>query len=227
MGQKINPILFRLGVNCTCNSRWFARGSEYGALLHEDLKIREYLQCHLKQAGVAKILIERTHKNCRIIVYSARPGLIIGKKGTDIEKIRKKLSNMTNSEIHLSVNEVPKPEINATLIAQSIAQQLERRVVFRRAMKRAVQSAMRFGADGVKVIASGRLNGAELSRTECYLEGRVPLQTLRAHIDYGTAVAETAYGSCGIKVYVSLRDEVSDSDSTIPAAEHRVVEKDS
>ncbi|ADR52813.1 30S ribosomal protein S3 [Candidatus Liberibacter solanacearum CLso-ZC1] len=223
MGQKINPILFRLGVNCTWSSRWFARGSEYGTLLHEDLKIRKYLEGNLKQAGVAKILIERTHKKCFITVYSARPGLIIGKKGSDIDRIRKNLSKMTPSEIHLNVNEVSKPEINATLIAQSIAQQLERRVVFRRAMKRAVQSAMRFGAEGIKIICSGRLNGLELSRTECYLEGRVPLQTLRANIDYGSAIAKTAYGICGVKVYVSIR-EVSDSDNAT-SSNRRPLEK--
>ncbi|WP_354688000.1 30S ribosomal protein S3 [Candidatus Liberibacter africanus] len=218
MGQKINPILFRLGANCTWSSRWFAQGSEYGNFLHEDLEIRKYLQSNLKHAGIAKILIERTHKKCRITVYSSRPGLIIGKKGTDIEKVRKKLAQMTASEIYLSVNEVSKPEINASLIAQSVAQQLEKRVVFRRAMKRAVQSAMRFGVEGIKIICSGRLNGLELSRTEWYLEGRVPLQTLRAHIDYGAAVADTAYGTCGVKVYVSLR-EPSDLDSARRPAE--------
>ncbi|MEG8099498.1 30S ribosomal protein S3 [Candidatus Liberibacter brunswickensis] len=224
MGQKINPILFRLGVNCTWSSRWFARGVEYGNLLHEDLGIRRYLQAQLKHAGIAKILIERTHQKCRIIVHSSRPGLIIGKKGADIERIRKDLSKMTTSEIYLNVNEVSKPEVNATLIAQSVAQQLEKRVVFRRAMKRAVQSAMRFGAEGIKIICSGRLNGMELSRTEWYLEGRVPLQTLRANIDYGSAVAETSYGTCGVKVYVYLR-EVSDSDNAV-SSNRRVVEKD-
>ncbi|AHA28269.1 30S ribosomal protein S3 [Candidatus Liberibacter americanus] len=202
MGQKINPIMFRLGVNRTWDSRWFANGSDYSSFLHEDLSIRKYLQKDLKQAGIAKILIERTHKKCRVTIHSARPGLIIGKKGVDIDRIRKKISAMTSSEVHLNVVEVPKPEIDAALIAQSIAQQLERRVVFRRAMKRAVQSAMRLGVEGIKVICAGRLNGVELSRTEWYLEGRVSLQTLRANIDYGCASAETAYGICGVRVYV-------------------------
>ncbi|MBL0849393.1 MAG: 30S ribosomal protein S3 [Candidatus Liberibacter ctenarytainae] len=206
MGQKINPIMFRLGVGGTWNSRWFASGADYRSSLHEDLAMRRYLQKDLKQAGIAKVLIERTHKKCRISIHSARPGLIIGKKGADIERIRKNLSGFTSSEINLNVVEVPKPEIDATLIAQSIAQQLERRVAFRRAMKRAVQSAMRSGAEGIKIICSGRLNGLEISRTEWYLEGRVSLQTLRADIDYGSSAAHTAYGICGVKVYVCKKN---------------------
>ncbi|MBA5724535.1 30S ribosomal protein S3 [Candidatus Liberibacter sp.] len=224
MGQKVNPIIFRLGVNRTWDSRWFARrGSDYASLLHEDLAMRKYLQKDLKQAGISKILIERPHMKCRIIIHSARPAFIIGKKGVDIERIRKKLSGMTSSEVHLNIVEVSKPEINATLIAQSVAQQLEKRVVFRRAMKRAVQSAMRFGVDGIKIICAGRLNGLELSRTEWYLEGRVSLQTLRADIDYGSAEARTVYGICGVKVYV-CNGEILEHDSM--ASSQRALEKD-
>ena len=211
MGQKINPIGFRLGINRTWDSRWYADTAEYGKLLHEDLKIRAYLIKELKQAGIAKVVIERPHKKCRVTIHSARPGLIIGKKGADIEKLRKKLSEMTNSETHLNIVEVRKPEIDATLVAQSIAQQLERRVAFRRAMKRAVQSAMRLGAEGIKITCGGRLGGAEIARTEWYREGRVPLHTLRADIDYGTAEAETAFGICGIKVWI-FKGEILEHD---------------
>ncbi len=202
MGQKINPIGFRLGINRTWDSRWYANTGEYGKLLHEDVKIREYLTRELKQAAISKIVIERPHKKCRVTIHSARPGIIIGKKGADIEKLRKKLSEMTNSDTSLNIVEVRKPEVDATLIAQSIAQQLERRVAFRRAMKRAVQSAMRLGAEGIRINCSGRLGGAEIARMEWYREGRVPLHTLRADIDYGTAEAQTAYGICGVKVWV-------------------------
>ncbi len=201
MGQKINPIGLRLGINRT-DSRWYANTGEYGKLLHEDVKIREYLKSELKQAAISKIVIERPHKKCRVTIHSARPGIIIGKKGADIEKLRKKLSEMTNSDASLNIVEVRKPEVDATLIAQSIAQQLERRVAFRRAMKRAVQSAMRLGAEGIRINCSGRLGGAEIARMEWYREGRVPLHTLRADIDYGTAEAQTAYGICGVKVWV-------------------------
>ena len=202
MGQKINPIGFRLGINRTWDSRWFADNAEYGKLLHEDLKIRAYLMEELKQAGIAKVVIERPHKKCRVTIHSARPGLIIGKKGADIEKLRKKISSMTNSETHLNIVEVRKPEIDATLVAQSITQQLERRIAFRRAMKRAVQSAMRLGAQGIRINCSGRLGGAEIARMEWYREGRVPLHTLRADIDYGVGTAKTTYGTCGVKVWV-------------------------
>ena len=187
MGQKINPIGFRLGINRTWDSRWFADNAEYGQLLHEDIAIRKYLMAELKQAGIAKVVIERPHKKCRVTIHSARPGLIIGKKGADIEKLRKKISEMTKSETHLNIVEVRKPEIDSTLVAQGIAQQLERRVAFRRAMKRAVQSAMRLGAEGIKITCGGRLGGAEIARTEWYREGRVPLHTLRADIDFGLA----------------------------------------
>ena len=224
MGQKTNPIGFRLGINRTWDSRWFAEKGEYGDLLQEDLKIREYLTSELKQAAISKVVIERPHKKCRISIHSARPGLIIGKKGADIEKLRRKLSVMTNSETHLNIVEVRKPEIDATLVAQSIAQQLERRVAFRRAMKRAVQSAMRLGAEGIRITCGGRLGGAEIARTEWYREGRVPLHTLRADIDYGTAEAHTAYGVCGVKVWI-FKGEILEHDPM--ASERRATESDS
>ncbi len=224
MGQKTNPIGFRLGINRTWDSRWFAEKGEYGDLLQEDLKIRDYLTSELKQAAISKVVIERPHKKCRISIHSARPGLIIGKKGADIEKLRRKLSVMTNSETHLNIVEVRKPEIDATLVAQSIAQQLERRVAFRRAMKRAVQSAMRLGAEGIRITCGGRLGGAEIARTEWYREGRVPLHTLRADIDYGTAEAHTAYGVCGVKVWI-FKGEILEHDPM--ASERRATESDS
>jgi len=224
MGQKINPVGLRLGINRTWDSRWFAEKGEYGNLLQEDLKIREYLNKELKQAAISKIVIERPHKKCRISIHSARPGLIIGKKGADIEKLRRKLSQMTNSETHLNIVEVRKPEIDATLVAQSIAQQLERRVAFRRAMKRAVQTAMRLGAEGIRINCGGRLGGAEIARMEWYREGRVPLHTLRADIDYGTAEAHTAYGVCGVKVWI-FKGEILEHDPM--ASERRATEGDS
>ena len=211
MGQKINPIGFRLGINRTWDSRWYADTSEYGNLLHEDLAIRAYLVKELKQAGIAKVVIERPHKKCRVTIHSARPGLIIGKKGADIEKLRKKISEMTSSETHLNIVEVRKPEVDATLVAQSIAQQLERRVAFRRAMKRAVQSAMRLGAEGIRINCSGRLGGAEIARMEWYREGRVPLHTLRADVDYGVATAFTTFGTCGVKVWI-FKGEILEHD---------------
>ncbi|WP_159590050.1 MULTISPECIES: 30S ribosomal protein S3 [Chelativorans] len=221
MGQKVNPIGLRLGINRTWNSRWFADNAEYGQLLHEDLKIREYIEKELKQAAISKVVIERPHKKCRVTIHSARPGLIIGKKGADIEKLRRKVSQMTNAETHLNIVEVRKPEIDATLIAQSISQQLERRVAFRRAMKRAVQSAMRLGAEGIRISCTGRLGGAEIARIEWYREGRVPLHTLRADIDYGTSEAKTAYGICGVKVWV-FKGEILEHDPM--ASERRAVE---
>ena len=223
MGQKINPISLRLGINRTWDSRWYAEKGEYGNLLQEDLKIREYLLKELKQAAISKVVIERPHKKCRVSIHSARPGLIIGKKGADIEKLRQKLSRMTNSETHLNIVEVRKPEVDATLVAQSIAQQLERRVAFRRAMKRAVQSAMRLGAEGIRITCGGRLGGAEIARTEWYREGRVPLHTLRADIDYGVADAHTAYGVCGIRVWI-FKGEILEHDPM--ASERRATESD-
>ena len=211
MGQKVNPIGLRLGINRTWDSRWFAGKREFGKLLHEDVKIRAYLTKELKQAGVSKVLIERPHKKCRVTIYSARPGVVIGKKGADIEKLRKKVADMTGSEVHLNIVEVRKPEIDATLVADNIAQQLERRVAFRRAMKRSVQSAQRLGAEGIKITCSGRLGGAEIARIEWYREGRVPLHTLRADIDYGVATAHTAYGTNGVKVWI-FKGEILEHD---------------
>ena len=202
MGQKVNPIGLRLGINRTWDSRWYATRDEYGTLLHEDIKMREMLSKKLKQAGVSKIIIERPHKKCRVTIYTARPGVVIGKKGADIEALRRELAKFTDSEVHLNIVEVRKPEIDATLVADNIAQQLERRVAFRRAMKRAMQSAMRLGAQGIRINCGGRLGGAEIARMEWYREGRVPLHTLRADIDYGVASAHTAYGVCGVKVWI-------------------------
>lgn len=206
MGQKVNPIGLRLGINRTWDSRWYAPTGEYGKLLHEDMAIREMLMKKLKQASVSKIVIERPHKKCRVSIHTARPGVVIGKKGADIEVLRRQISTMTGSEVHLNIVEVRKPETDATLVAENIAQQLERRIAFRRAMKRAMQSAMRMGAQGIRINAGGRLGGAEIARMEWYREGRVPLHTLRADIDYGTATAHTAYGTCGIKVWIYKGD---------------------
>src|SRR5438067_9570595 len=202
MGQKINPIGLRLGINRTWDSRWFAGKNEYGKLLHEDVKIREVLHKELKQAAVARIVIERPHKKCRVTIHSARPGVVIGKKGADIEKLKNDVQRFTADEVHLNIVEIRKPEIDAKLVAENIAQQLERRVAFRRVMKRAVQSAMRLGAQGIRINCGGRLGGAEIARMEWYREGRVPLHTLRADVDYGVATAKTTYGTCGVKVWV-------------------------
>ncbi|GAK32762.1 MULTISPECIES: 30S ribosomal protein S3 [Iodidimonas] len=220
MGHKVNPIGLRLGVNRTWDSRWYADRGEYGKLLHEDLKIREYIKDRLAQAGVSRVIIERPAKKPRVTVYSARPGVIIGKKGADIDKLRLELCALTGQETTLNIVEIRKPEIDATLIAEGIAQQLERRVAFRRAMKRAVQSAMRLGALGIRVNAGGRLGGAEIARTEWYREGRVPLHTLRADIDYGTARAKTAYGICGIKVWV-FKGEIMEHDPYAQEKRHQ------
>jgi small subunit ribosomal protein S3 len=201
MGQKVNPIGLRLGINRTWDSRWYA-SKGYAALLHEDMRLRKYLDDRLGQAGVSRIVIERPAKRARITIHTARPGVVIGKKGADIEKLRVELAKMTGGDVHLNIVEIRKPEIEAKLVAEGIAQQLERRVGFRRAMKRAVQSAMRLGAAGIRINCAGRLGGAEIARTEWYREGRVPLHTLRADVDYGTAVAKTTYGTCGVKVWV-------------------------
>ncbi|WP_262691197.1 30S ribosomal protein S3 [Kordiimonas aestuarii] len=211
MGQKVSPVGLRLGVNRTWDSRWYAEGEDYGNLLHEDLKIRKFVMKELSQAGISKVIIERPAKKCRVTIYSARPGVIIGKKGADIEKLRRKIANFTSSDVSLNIVEVRKPEIDAKLIADNIAQQLERRVAFRRAMKRAVQSAIRLGAGGIRINCAGRLGGAEIARTEWYREGRVPLHTLRADIDYGVSEALTAYGICGIKVWV-FKGEIMEHD---------------
>ncbi|PZQ49612.1 MAG: 30S ribosomal protein S3 [Rhodovulum sulfidophilum] len=211
MGQKINPIGLRLQVNRTWDSRWFADGKEYGKLLHEDIAIRDYIKQHASQAGISRVVIERPHRKCRVSIHAARPGVIIGKKGADIETLRKALSKFTKSELHLNIVEVRKPEIDAALVAENIAQQLERRVSFRRAMKRAVQNAMRMGALGIRINVGGRLGGAEIARTEWYREGRVPLHTLRADIDYALAEAKTAYGIIGIKVWI-FKGEILEHD---------------
>ena len=211
MGQKVNPIGMRLGVNRTWDSRWYASKGDYAGLLHEDLKIRDTLMRDLRQAGVARVVIERPHKKCRVTIHSARPGVIIGKKGADIEKLKSKIASMTSSEVVVNIVEVRKPEVDAQLVAESIAQQLERRVGFRRAMKRAVQSAMRLGALGIRINCGGRLGGAEIARTEWYREGRVPLHTLRANIDYGVAEAMTAYGICGVKIWI-FKGEIMEHD---------------
>ena len=211
MGQKINPIGMRLQVNRTWDSRWYADTKDYGNLLLEDLRMREFIKGDCAQAGVSRVIIERPHKKCRVTVHTARPGVIIGKKGADIETLRKKLADMTASELHLNIVEVRKPELDAQLVGESIAQQLERRVSFRRAMKRAVQNAMRMGALGIRVNVAGRLGGAEIARTEWYREGRVPLHTLRADIDYANVEAATPYGIIGIKVWI-FKGEIMEHD---------------
>jgi small subunit ribosomal protein S3 len=211
MGQKVNPVGMRVGINRTWDSRWFAGRAEYGKLLHEDVAIRDYILKMQRQAGISKVVIERPHRKCRVTVHTARPGVLIGKKGSDIEKMKGDISKLTASEVHLNIVEVRKPEIDATLIAEGIAQQLERRVAFRRAMKRAVQSALRLGALGIRINVSGRLGGAEIARTEWYREGRVPLHTLRADIDFGYGLATTAYGLIGVKVWV-FKGEIMEHD---------------
>jgi small subunit ribosomal protein S3 len=224
MGQKINPIGLRLGINRTWDSRWFAGKNEYAKLLHEDIAIRKMLMKELKQAAVARIVIERPHKKCRVSVHSARPGVVIGKKGADIDRLKKLVSAITASDVVINIIEIRKPELDATLVAESIAQQLERRVAFRRAMKRAVQSAMRLGAQGIRINCSGRLGGAEIARMEWYREGRVPLHTLRADVDYGVATAFTTFGTCGVKVWI-FKGEILEHDPM--AQDKRMAEGDS
>ena len=211
MGQKVNPIGLRLQVNRTWDSRWYANTKEYGGLLHEDLKIRAFIKKKCAQAGVSRVVIERPHRKCRVTIHTARPGVIIGKKGADIEGLRREVAKLTDSELHLNIVEIRKPEVDAQLLAENVAQQLERRVAFRRAMKRAVQNAMRMGAQGIRMNLAGRLGGAEIARTEWYREGRVPLHTLRADIDYAHAEAKTAYGICGVKVWI-FKGEVLEHD---------------
>ena len=213
MGHKSNPIGLRLQINRTWDSRWYAEGRDYAKLLSEDVEIRKYIVESLPQAAISKVVIERPAKLCRISIYAARPGVIIGKKGADIEKLRAKLSKMTASEVKLNIVEIRKPEIDAKLVAQGIAYQLIRRVAFRRAMKRAVQSALRLGAEGIKITCGGRLGGAEIARIEWYREGRVPLHTLRANIDYAEAEALTAYGIIGIKCWI-FKGEILAHDPT-------------
>ena len=202
MGQKVNPNGIRLGINKTWSSRWFSK-TNYAKLLHEDLSIKKYVEEKLKSASISKITIERAAKKLRLTIFSSRPGIIIGKKGADIESLKNMLTKMSKLEVFLDIKEVRKPEVEAKLVAENIATQLEKRISFRRAMKKAVQSSMRLGAKGVKVVCSGRLGGAEIARTEKYAEGSVPLHTLRSDIDYATAEAETTYGICGIKVWIN------------------------
>jgi small subunit ribosomal protein S3 len=211
MGHKVNPVGMRLGINRTWDSRWFG-DNDYAGLLAEDMKLRSYLEKRLQAAGISRIVIERPAKKARVMIHTARPGVVIGKKGQDIEALRRDLSKMSSAgDVALNIVEIRKPELDAKLVAENIAQQLQRRVTFRRAMKRAVQSAMRLGAEGIKVICGGRLGGAEIARTEWYREGRVPLHTLRANIDFGRATAFTPYGTCGIKVWV-FRGEIMEHD---------------
>jgi len=224
MGQKINPTGFRLAVSRNWNSRWFATGKEFSRMLGEDLKVRDYLRQKLRNASVGRILIERPAKNARITIYSARPGVVIGKKGEDIETLKVELQKMMGVPVHVNIDEIRKPELDAQLIADSITQQLEKRIMFRRAMKRAMQNAMRLGAQGIKIMSSGRLNGIEFARTEWYREGRVPLHTLRADIDYGFSEAKTTYGVIGVKVWVYKGDtlgrgEAATAEAPAPAAE--------
>jgi small subunit ribosomal protein S3 len=219
MGQKTNPIGLRLQINRTWDSRWFADGKDYSRQLHEDIKIRNWLIKNLPQAGISKVVIERPAKLARVSIYSARPGVIIGKKGTDIEKLKKQIGVMTKAEVSLNIVEIRKPEIDSKLVAQGVADQLERRVAFRRAMKRAVQSALRLGAEGIRINCAGRLGGAEIARTEWYREGRVPLHTLRGNVDYAEASAHTAYGVCGVKVWI-FKGEILAHD---PMAQDRIM----
>ena len=202
MGQKSNPIGLRLQINRTWDSRWYAEGAEYGRMLLEDIKIRTFIFETLPQAAISKVVIERPAKNCSVSIYAARPGVIIGKKGADIEKLKKLINKFTTAEVSLNIVEIRKPEVDAKLVAQGIADQLIRRIAFRRAMKRAMQSAMRLGAEGIKITCGGRLGGAEIARVESYREGRVPAHTLRANIDYAEAEALTAYGIIGIKCWI-------------------------
>ena len=211
MGQKVSPVALRLGINRTWDSRWFAEKNEYPKLLMEDRKIRALVNSLKSTAAISKIVIERPHKKCNVTIYSARPGILIGKKGSDIELIKTKIQKITNTDVSINILEVKKPEIDATLVAESIAQQLERRVAFRRAMKRAVQTALRMGAGGIRINCGGRLGGAEIARTEWYREGRVPLHTLRANVDYGVATAQTTYGAIGIKVWI-FKGEILEHD---------------
>ena len=219
MGHKSNPIGLRLQINRTWDSRWYAEGRNYRQLLEEDLKMRKFIVETLPQAAISKVVIERPAKLCRVSIYAARPGVIIGKKGADIEKLRSALAKLTSSDVKLNIVEIRKPEVDAKLVAQGIADQLVRRVAFRRAMKRAVQSALRLGAEGIKITCGGRLGGAEIARVEWYREGRVPLHTLRAHIDYAEAEALTAYGIIGIKCWI-FKGEILGHD---PMAQERLM----
>ncbi len=225
MGQKIQPTGFRLPVTRNWNSRWFAGHKDFARMLNEDVKVRQFLKKKLKTAAVSRVLIERPAKNARITIFSARPGVVIGKKGEDIEALKTKLALMMGVPVHVNIEEVRKPEVDAQLIAESITQQLEKRIMFRRAMKRAMQNAMRLGAQGVKVMSSGRLNGAEIARREWYREGRVPLHTLKADVDYGFAEANTTYGIIGVKVWVYKGEILSKTEPLLQNTEENTEEK--
>ena len=224
MGQKIHPTGFRLSVSRNWSSRWYASDKDFAGMLAEDIKVREYLKTKLKNASVSRILIERPAKNARITIYSSRPGVVIGKKGEDIENLKRDLGKQLGVPVAVNIEEVRKPEIDAKLIADSITQQLEKRIMFRRAMKRAMQNAMRLGALGIKIMSAGRLNGIEIARTEWYREGRVPLHTLRADIDYGVSEAKTTYGIIGVKVWVYKGDTLGRND--LPAATEQRTEEE-
>jgi small subunit ribosomal protein S3 len=215
MGQKIHPTGFRLSVSRNWSSRWYASDRDFAGMLAEDIKVREYLKAKLKNAAVSRVLIERPAKNARITIFSARPGVVIGKKGEDIENLKVELAKRLNCPVSVNIEEVRKPEVDAQLIADSITQQLEKRIMFRRAMKRAMQNAMRLGAQGIKIMSAGRLNGIEIARTEWYREGRVPLHTLKADIDYGTSEAHTTYGVIGVKVWVYRGDRLANGESPV------------
>jgi small subunit ribosomal protein S3 len=221
MGQKIHPTGFRLPVTRNWSSRWYANNRNFAEMLAEDIEVREYLKKRLKNAAVSRVTIERPAKNARITIYSARPGVVIGKKGEDIENLKLELAKMLKVPVAVNIEEVRKPEVDAQLIAESITQQLEKRIMFRRAMKRAMQNAMRLGAQGIKIMSAGRLNGIEIARTEWYREGRVPLHTLRADIDYGTAEAKTTYGVIGVKVWVYRGDRLPNGDAPVMRGEDR------
>ncbi len=224
MGQKIHPTGFRLSVSRNWASRWYANNRDFAGMLAEDIKVRDYLKTKLKSAAVSRVLIERPAKNARITIFSARPGVVIGKKGEDIENLKRELTRRLGVPVAVNIEEVRKPEIDAQLIADSITQQLEKRIMFRRAMKRAMQNAMRLGAQGIKIMSAGRLNGIEIARTEWYREGRVPLHTLRADIDYGFSEAKTTYGVIGVKVWVYKGDTLGRNDAPV-AAEPRAEEE--
>ena len=219
MGHKVHPTGFRLGITTEWTSRWYAERGNYAKNLSSDMRVREYLNKRLESASVSRIQIDRPAKSARITIHTARPGIVIGKKGEDIDKLRKEVEQRMGVPVHIAVEEIRKPELDAKLVADSVAQQLERRIMFRRAMKRAVQNAMRLGAGGIKIQVSGRLNGAEIARTEWYREGRVPLHTLRADIDYGVAEAATTYGIIGIKVWVFKGEIIPPIREQAPAEE--------
>ncbi len=221
MGQKVHPIGMRLGIVADWSSKWFAETKDYANMLNQDLAVRKYLKKRLSHASVSRIQIDRPASNANITVHTARPGLVIGRKGEDIDKLRKEVSAMMGIPVHINIEEIRKPELDAQLVAEGIAQQLEKRIMYRRAMKRAVQNAMRLGAGGVKVSIGGRLNGAEIARSEWYREGRVPLHTLRANIDYGTAEANTTYGILGVKVWIFKGEVFAGQEIEEPKAEKR------